>query len=96
MNQHVQQTALYSYSEEDYTMPISALGEIEGIQIIYDRYSTPLELTFKDKTYKIGGSTVDLENSTIPTYVEVQTLKQIIGAKLEFNYKEQTLNIVVK
>ena len=96
MNQQVQQTALYSYSEEDYTMPISALGEIEEIQIIYDRYSTPLELTFKDKTYKIGGSTVDLENSTIPTYVEVQTLKQIIGAKLEFNYKEQTLNIVVK
>ncbi len=96
MNQQVQQTALYSYSEEDYTMPISALGEIEGIQIIYDRYSTPLELTFKDKTYKIGGSTVDLGNSTIPTYVEVQTLKQIIGAKLEFNYKEQKLNIVVK
>ena len=96
MNQQVQQTALYSYSEEDYTMPISALGEIEEIQIIYDRYSTPLELTIKDKTYKIGGSTVDLENSTIPTYVEVQTLKQIIGAKLEFNYKEQKLNIVVK
>lgn len=96
MNQQVQQTALYSYSEEDYTMPISALGEIEEIQIIYDRYSTPLELTFKDKTYKIGGSTVDLENSTIPTYIEVQTLKQIIGAKLEFNYKEQKLNIVVK
>ena len=47
-------------------------------------------------TYKIGGSTVDFENSTIPTYVEVQTLKQIIGAKLEFNYKEQKLNIVVK
>ena len=96
MNQQVQQTALYSYSEEDYTMPISALGEIEEIQITYDRYSTSLELTFKDKTYKIGGSTVDLENSTIPTYVEVQTLKQIIGAKLEFNYKEQKLNIVVK
>lgn len=96
MNQQVQQTALYSYSEEDYTMPISALGEIEEIQITYNKYSTPLELTFKDKTYKTGGSTVDLENSTIPTYVEVQTLKQIIGAKLEFNYKEQTLNIVVK
>mgnify|MGYP000083118383 FL=1 len=96
MNQQVQQTALYSYSEEDYTMPISALGEIEEVQITYNKYSTPLELTFKDKTYKIGGSTVDLENSTIPTYVEVQTLKQIIGAKLEFNYKEQTLNIVVK
>lgn len=96
MNQQVQQTALYSYSEEDYTMPISALGEIEVVQITYNKYSTPLELTFKDKTYKIGGSTVDLENSTIPTYVEVQTLKQIIGAKLEFNYKEQTLNIVVK
>lgn len=96
MNQQVQQTALYSYSEEDYTMPISALGEIEEIQITYNKYTTPLELTFKDKTYKIGGSTVDLENSTIPTYVEVQTLKQIIGAKLEFNYKEQTLNIVVK
>ena len=96
MNQQVQQTALYSYSEEDYTMPISALGEIEEIQITYNKYITPLELTFKDKTYKIGGSTVDLENSTIPTYVEVQTLKQIIGAKLEFNYKEQTLNIVVK
>ena len=96
MNQQVQQTALYSYSEEDYTMPISALGEIEEVQITYDKYSTPLELTFKDKTYKIGGSTVDLENSTIPTYVEVQTLKQIIGAKLEFNYKEQKLNIVVK
>lgn len=96
MNQQVQQTALYSYSEEDYTMPISALGEIEEIQITYNKYSTPLELTFKDKTYKIGGSTVDLENSTIPTYVEVQTLKQIIGAKLEFNYKEQPLNIVVK
>ena len=96
MNQQVQQTALYSYSEEDYTMPISALGEIEQVQITYNKYSTPLELTFKDKTYKIGGSTVDLENSTIPTYVEVQTLKQIIGAKLEFNYKEQTLNIVVK
>ena len=96
MNQQVQQTALYSYSEEDYTMPISALGEIEEIQITYNKYSMPLELTFKDKTYKIGGSTVDLENSTIPTYVEVQTLKQIIGAKLEFNYKEQTLNIVVK
>lgn len=96
MNQQVQQTALYSYSEEDYTMPISALGEIEEIQITYNKYSTPLELTFKDKTYKIGGSTVDLENSTIPTYVEVQNLKQIIGAKLEFNYKEQKLNIVVK
>ena len=96
MNQQVQQTALYSYSEEDYTMPISALGEIEEVQITYNKYSTPLELTFKDKTYKIGGSTVNLENSTIPTYVEVQTLKQIIGAKLEFNYKEQTLNIVVK
>ena len=96
MNQQVQQTALYSYSEEDYTMPISALGEIEEIQITYNKYSMPLELTFKDKTYKIGGSTVDLENSTIPTYVEVQTLKQIIGAKLEFNYKEQKLNIVVK
>ena len=96
MNQQVQQTALYSYSEEDYTMPISALGEIEEVQITYNKYSTPLELTFKDKTYKIGGSTVDLENSTIPTYVEVQNLKQIIGAKLEFNYKEQTLNIVVK
>ena len=39
---------------------------------------------------------MDLGNSTIPTYVEVQTLKQIIGAKLEFNYKEQKLNIVVK
>lgn len=96
MNQQVQQTALYSYSEEDYTMPISALGEIEEVQITYNKYSMPLELTFKDKTYKIGGSTVDLENSTIPTYVEVQTLKQIIGAKLEFNYKEQKLNIVVK
>ena len=96
MNQQVQQTALYSYSEEDYTMPISALGEIEEVQITYNKYSTPLELTFKDKTYKIGGSTVDLGNSTIPTYVEVQTLKQIIGAKLEFNYKEQKLNIVVK
>ena len=96
MNQQVQQTALYSYSEEDYTMPISALEDIEGVQITYDKYSTPLELTFKDKTYKIGGSTVDLENSTIPTYVEVQTLKQIIRAKLEFNYKEQKLNIVVK
>ena len=96
MNQQVQQTALYSYSEEDYTMPISALGEIEQVQITYNKYSMPLELTFKDKTYKIGGSTVDLENSTIPTYVEVQTLKQIIGAKLEFNYKEQKLNIVVK
>ena len=96
MNQQVQQTALYSYSEEDYTMPISALGEIEEVQITYNKYSMPLELTFKDKTYKIGGSTADLENSTIPTYVEVQTLKQIIGAKLEFNYKEQNLNIVVK
>lgn len=96
MDQQVQQTALYSYSEEDYTMPISALGEIEQVQITYNKYSMPLELTFKDKTYKIGGSTVDLENSTIPTYVEVQTLKQIIGAKLEFNYKEQKLNIVVK
>lgn len=96
MNQQVQQTALYSYSEEDYTMPISALGEIEEVQITYNKYSTPLELTFKDKTYKIGGSTVDLKNSTIPTYVEVQNLKQIIGAKLEFNYKEQKLNIVVK
>ena len=96
MNQQVQQTALYSYSEEDYTMPISALGEIEVVQITYNKYSMPLELTFKDKTYKIGGSTMDLENSTIPTYVEVQTLKQIIGAKLEFNYKEQKLNIVVK
>ena len=96
MNQQVQQTALYSYSEEDYTMPISALGEIEVVQITYNKYSMPLELTFKDKTYKIGGSTVDLGNSTIPTYVEVQTLKQIIGAKLEFNYKEQKLNIVVK
>ena len=96
MNQQVQQTALYSYSEEDYTMPISALGEIEVVQITYNKYSMTLELTFKDKTYKIGGSTVDLGNSTIPTYVEVQTLKQIIGAKLEFNYKEQKLNIVVK
>lgn len=96
MNQQVQQTALYSYSEEDYTMPISALGEIEQVQITYNKYSMPFELTFKDKTYKIGGSTVDWENSTIPTYVEVQTLKQIIGAKLEFNYKEQKLNIVVK
>lgn len=95
MNQQVQQTALYSYSEEDYTMPISALGEIKGVQVTYDRYSTPLEFTFKDKAYKIGGSTVDLENNMIPTYVEVQNLKQILGAKLEFNYKEQTLNIVI-
>ena len=63
MNQQVQQTALYSYSEEDYTMPISALGEIEVVQITYNKYSMPLELTFKDKTYKIGGSTVDLGNS---------------------------------
>lgn len=96
MNQQVQQTALYSYSEEDYTMPISALGEIEEVQITYNKYSMPLELTFKNKTYKIGGSTVDLEHDMIPTYVEVQALKQILGAKLEFDYKEQTLNIVME
>ena len=92
----MQQNVIYDYYNEDYTMPISALEDIEGVQITYDKYSTPLKLTFKDKTYKIGGSTVDLENSTIPTYVEVQTLKQIIGAKLEFDYKKQTLNIVMK
>ena len=96
MNQQVQQTALYSYSEEDYTMPISALEDIEGVQITYDKYSTPLELTFKDKTYKIGGATVNLEHNTIPTYIEVQNVKQILEAELEFDYKKQTLNIVMK
>ena len=96
MNQQVQQTALYSYSEEDYTMPISALEDIEGVQITYDKYSTPLELTFKDKTYKIGGETVNLEHNTIPTYIEVQNVKQILEAELEFDYKKQTLNIVMK
>ena len=96
MNQQVQQTALYSYSEEDYTMPISALGEIEEVQITYNKYSTPLELTFKDKTYKIGGATVNLEHNTIPTYIEVQNVKQILEAELEFDYKKQTLNIVMK
>ena len=92
----VQQTALYSYSEEDYTMPISTFENVDGVQITYDKYSTPLELSFKGKTYKIGGSTVDLEHNMIPTYVEVQALKQILGAKLEFDYKEQTLNIVME
>lgn len=92
----VQQTALYSYSEEDYTMPISTFENVDGVQITYDKYSTPLELSFKGKTYKIGGSTVDLEHDMIPTYVEVQALKQILGAKLEFDYKEQTLNIVME
>ena len=96
MNQQVQQTALYSYSEEDYTMPISALEDIEGVQITYDKYSMPLELTFKDKTYKIGGATVNLEHNTIPTYIEVQNVKQIVEAELEFDYKKQTLNIVMK
>ena len=96
MNQQVQQTALYSYSEEDYTMPISALGEIEVVQITYNKYSMPLELTFKDKTYKIGGATVNLEHNTIPTYIEVQNVKQILEAELEFDYKKQTLNIVMK
>lgn len=96
MNQQVQQTALYSYSEEDYTMPISALEDIEGVQITYDKYSMPLELTFKDKTYKIGGATVNLEHNTIPTYIEVQNVKQILEAELEFDYKKQTLNIVMK
>ena len=33
MNQQVQQTALYSYSDEDYTMPISAVRELEVVQI---------------------------------------------------------------
>lgn len=96
MNQQVQQTALYSYSEEDYTMSISALEDIEGVQITYDKYSMPLELTFKDKTYKIGGATVNLEHNTIPTYIEVQNVKQILEAELEFDYKKQTLNIVMK
>lgn len=96
MNQQVQQTALYSYLEEDYTMPISALEDIEGVQITYDKYSIPLELTFKDKTYKIGGATVNLEHNTIPTYIEVQNAKQILEAELEFDYKKQTLNIVMK
>lgn len=96
MNQQVQQTALYSYLEEDYTMPISALEDIEGVQITYDKYSIPLELTFKDKTYKIGGATVNLEHNTIPTYIEVQNVKQILEAELEFDYKKQTLNIVMK
>ena len=92
----MQQNVIYDYYNEDYTMPISALEDIEGIQITYDKYSTPLELTFKNKTYKIGGATVDLEHDTVPTYIEVQTLKQILGAELEFDYKKQTLNIAME
>lgn len=94
--QQVKQNVIYSYSSEDYTMPISALENVEGFEITYDKYSTPLEFKFKDKTYKIQGSTVDLEHNTIPTYIEVQTLKQILDAKLEFNYEKRTLNIVVE
>lgn len=92
----MQQNVIYDYYNEDYTMPISALEDIEGVQITYDKYSTPLELTFKDKTYKIGGATVNLEHNTIPTYIEVQNVKQILEAELEFDYKKQTLNIVMK
>ena len=94
--QQVKQNVIYSYSSEDYTMPISALENVEGFEITYDKYSTPLEFKFKDKTYKIQGSTVDLEHNTIPTYIEVQTLKQILDAKLEFNYEKRTLNIVIE
>ena len=92
----MQQNVIYDYYNEDYTMPISALEDIEGVQITYDKYSTPLELTFKDKTYKIGGATVNLEYNTIPTYIEVQNVKKILEAELEFDYKKQTLNIVMK
>lgn len=92
----MQQNVIYDYYNEDYTMPISALEDIEGVQITYDKYSTPLELTFKNKTYKIGGATVNLEHNTIPTYIEVQNVKQILEAELEFDYKKQTLNIVMK
>ena len=92
----MQQNVIYDYYNEDYTMPISALEDIEGVQITYDKYSTPLELTFKDKTYKIGGATVNIEHNTIPTYIEVQNVKQILEAELEFDYKKQTLNIVMK
>lgn len=92
----MQQNVIYDYYNEDYTMPISALEDIEGVQITYDKYSTPLELTFKDKSYKIGGATVNLEHNTIPTYIEVQNVKQILEAELEFDYKKQTLNIVMK
>ncbi len=92
----MQQNVIYDCYNEDYTMPISALEDIEGVQITYDKYSTPLELTFKNKTYKIGGATVNLEHNTIPTYIEVQNVKQILEAELEFDYKKQTLNIVMK
>ena len=92
----MQQNVIYSYSEEDYTMPVSALEDVEGLTIEYDKYGTPLELTYKEKTYKIEGATVDLEKNTIPTYIEVQAAKEILGAKLEFDYEKQTLNIVVE
>ena len=92
----MQQNVIYDYYNEDYTIPISALEDIEGIQITYDKYSTPLELTFKNKTYKIGGATANLEHNIIPTYIEVQNVKQILEAELEFDYKKQTLNIVMK
>lgn len=92
----MQQNVIYDYYNEDYTMPISALEDIEGVQITYDKYSTPLELTFKNKTYKIGGATANLEHNIIPTYIEVQNVKQILEAELEFDYKKQTLNIVMK
>lgn len=92
----MQQNVIYDYYNEDYTMPISALEDIKGVQITYDKYSTPLELTFKNKTYKIGGATANLEHNIIPTYIEVQNVKQILEAELEFDYKKQTLNIVMK
>lgn len=92
----MQQNVIYDYYNEDYTMPISALEDIEGVQITYDKYSTPLELTFKNKTYKIGGATANLEHNIIPTYIEVQNVKKILEAELEFDYKKQTLNIVMK
>lgn len=92
----VQQNVLYDYYEEEYNMPIVCLEDVEGVQITYDDNNNAKQITYKNVTYEIQGTTLDLGNNIIPNAPNIETLEKILEVKFEFDLKKQTLNIVAE
>ena len=92
----IEQNVLYNYLEEMYDVPIVCFENVDGVQIVYDSNDNATEITYKNKTYKIQRASLDLENNIIPDAPNTETLKQILGAKFEFDFEKRTLNIVVE
>ena len=90
----IEQNVLYNYLEEMYDVPIVCFENVDGVQIVYDSNDNATEITYKNKTYKIQRASLDLENNIIPDAPNTETLKQILGAK--FDFEKRTLNIVIE